>query len=83
MNLTTFLDTLTARLGLDDDADFDAMIAALDRLIAMTEKPASIAQVIHYAATLAATTAQHIPGSGDSADRELMCVRYTETEPTP
>ena len=37
MNLTTFLDTLTARLGLSDDADFDAMIAALDRLIAMTE----------------------------------------------
>ena len=40
MNLTTFLDTLTARLGLSDDADFDDMIAALDRLIAMTEKPA-------------------------------------------
>ena len=41
MNLATFLDTLTARLGLSDDADFDAMIAALDRLIAMTEKPAT------------------------------------------
>ena len=40
MNLTTFIDTLVARLGLSDEATFDDMIAALDRLIAMTEKPA-------------------------------------------
>ena len=45
MNLTTFLDTLCARLGLSDDADFDDMIAALDRLIAMTEKPAESIRV--------------------------------------
>ena len=61
MNLTTFLDTLCARLGLSDEATFDDMIAAAS----------SMRQVVRLGQRAAASTisASRAVASGSAAER--------------